>query len=53
MASKIPVTLNGKRVGWAEMDVDGETATIYFDYDLGFYSTESCLTGINIYIEEK
>jgi len=49
---RIPVTLNGERVGWAEIDDSGEGGTIYFDEESNCPPFGVTIKDLSIYVEQ-
>lgn len=55
MTSRVPVTLKGEEVGWAEVEEDGGMATIYFNNDSEVFDLmgEQGISSMSIYMEEE
>lgn len=51
MNEHIPVTMNGERVGWAEVEPDGGIGMLYLDDDSGFFPIQ--VNDLSIYVEKE
>lgn len=49
---RIPVKLDGARVGWAEIDESGEGGTIYFDEESNDPPFGVTIKDLSIYVEQ-